>query len=82
MRKLIDIEKSTVTSRGQVVIPAKLRRKYGIKNGTIVHFYEKDGEIRLAPITPELIDKNIGILGMKGKMLRALMEEKKREREL
>ncbi len=76
------METSVVTSKGQVVIPSKLRRKYGIKRGTRVHFYENNGEMRLVPVTPELIDKNIGLLGTKGKLMRALLEEKKREREL
>ena len=76
------METSVVTSKGQVVIPSKLLHKYGIKNGTRVHFYEVNGEIRLVPVTPELIDKNIGLLGTRGKLMRALMEEKKREREL
>lgn len=76
------METSVVTSKGQVVIPSKLRHKYGIKNGTRVHFYEVNGEIRVVPVTPELIDKNIGLLGTRGKLMRALMEEKKREREL
>ena len=73
---------SIVTSKGQVVIPSKLRRKYGIKNGTRIHFYEVNGEMRIVPVTPELIDKNIGLLGKKGKLMRALLEDKKREREL
>ncbi|HHT9116615.1 MAG TPA: AbrB/MazE/SpoVT family DNA-binding domain-containing protein [Candidatus Wunengus californicus] len=73
---------SIVTSKGQVVIPSKLRRKYGIRNGTRVHFFEVNGEIRIVPVTPELIDKNIGLLGTRGKLMRALLEEKKREREL
>ena len=73
---------SIVTSKGQVVIPSKLRRKYGIKNGTRIHFYEVNGEMRIVPVTPELIDKNIGLRGTKGKLMRALLEDKKREREL
>ncbi len=76
------METSIVTSKGQVVIPSKLRHKYGIKNGTRVHFYEVNGEIRIVPVTPELIDKNIGLLGTKGNLMRALLEDKKREREL
>lgn len=76
------METSIVTSKGQVVIPSKLRHKYGIRNGTRVHFYEVNGEIRIVPVTPELIDKNIGLLGTKGKLMRALLEDKKREREL
>jgi len=76
------METSIVTSKGQVVIPSKLRRKYGIKNGTRIHFYEVNGEMRIVPVTPELIDKNIGLLRTKGKLMRALLEDKKREREL
>ena len=76
------METSIVTSKGQVVIPSKLRRKYGIKNGTRIHFYEVNGEMRIVPVTPELIDKNIGLLGTKGKLMRALLEDKKRERQL
>jgi len=76
------MEQSIVTIKGQVVIPAKLRRKYGIKNGTLVHFYDKGGEIRMVPLTHELIDANIGFLGTKGRLRRALIKEKKREREL
>ena len=76
------METSIVTSKGQVVIPSKLRRKYGIKNGTRIHFYEVNEEMRIVPVTPELIDKNIGLLGTKGKLMRALLEDKKREREL
>jgi AbrB family looped-hinge helix DNA binding protein len=34
MAKQTDAEFSTVTSKGQLVIPAKLRRKYSIRKGT------------------------------------------------
>jgi len=76
------METSTVTIKGQIVIPAKLRRKYGIKNGTRIHFYEKNGEIIIVPVTAEIIKKNAGFLGTKGKLLKALMEEKKLEHKL
>ena len=76
------METSVVTRKGQVVIPSRIRRKFGIKNGTKIHFYENEGEIKMVPITPEMIDTNFGFLGTKGKLLKALMEEKKIEREL
>jgi AbrB family looped-hinge helix DNA binding protein len=76
------MESSVVTTKGQVVIPSKLRNKYKIKNGTHVHFFDKNGEIVLVPLTPELIDANIGFLGTKGKLKKTLLEEKNREREL
>jgi AbrB family looped-hinge helix DNA binding protein len=76
------MDTSIVTSKGQIVIPSKFRYKYKIKNGTRVHFLDRDGEIVLVPLTPELIDSNIGFLRTKGKLTRALMEEKNRERNL
>ncbi|MFA4923911.1 MAG: AbrB/MazE/SpoVT family DNA-binding domain-containing protein [Ignavibacteriaceae bacterium] len=76
------MEHGLVTSKGQVLIPARLRRKYKIKTGTLVYFWEKDDRIEIEPITSETIRKNIGIFGTKGKLLKALMGEKKKEREL
>jgi AbrB family looped-hinge helix DNA binding protein len=76
------METTVVTTKGQIVIPARLRKKYGIKIGTKIQFEEEDGEIILLPLTEETIDKNIGFLGTKGKLLKKLIEEKKVEREL
>ncbi len=76
------MESSIVTTKGQVVIPAKIRRKYGIKIGTKIQFEEENGEIIMLPLTEEIIDKNIGFLGTKGKLLRKLMAEKKIESKL
>ncbi len=76
------MDKTVVTVKGQVVIPARLRRKFGIKKGTQVYLYERDGEIIVKPITDEYIRSMAGITGTKGKLLKALMEEKTKEREL
>jgi AbrB family looped-hinge helix DNA binding protein len=54
---------ATVTSKGQLVIPAELRRKSGIKKGTKVHFLEDElGRIVLQPLTEEFIDRITGCL--------------------
>lgn len=76
------MDRSVVTVKGQVVIPSKLRRKFGIKKGTQVYVYERDGEIVIKPITDEYIRNMAGMAGTKGKLLKALMEEKAKEREL
>lgn len=75
------MDASVVTIKGQVVIPSKLRRKYGIKSGTLIHFYEKEGEIRMAPLTHSIIDSNFGFLRTKGRLKEALFKEKKWERD-
>ena len=53
---------ATVTSKGQVVIPAEIRKKYGIKKGTQVSFIEDGDRLFLAPVTDEFIDKLRGCL--------------------
>ena len=76
------MDKTAVTVKGQVVIPVKLRRKFGIKKGTQVYLYERNGEIIIKPITDEYLRSLAGITGTKGRLLKALMEEKAKEREL
>jgi AbrB family looped-hinge helix DNA binding protein len=80
--RFIGMEKSVVTVKGQIVIPFKIRRKFGIKKGTQVSLYEKNGEIVIRPITDEYIRSMAGITGTKGKLLKALKEEKAKERQL
>ena len=76
------MEKAVVTVKGQIVIPSRLRRKFGIKKGTQVSLYEKNGEIIIKPITDEYIRSMAGITGTKGKLLKALKGEKAKERAL
>lgn len=40
---------ATVSSKGQLVIPAELRRKYGLKPGARVIISERDGALVLEP---------------------------------
>lgn len=75
------METAIVTTKGQVVIPSRVRRRHGIKKGTRVCFVEKEGAILLQPVTDEYIDGLMGSLGTKGKILQALLEDRKRERE-
>ena len=76
------IETSVVTTKGQLVIPARLRRRFGIKKGTMVTFTEHDGRIIVQPITREFIRGLRGSLKGEPSVLAALLEERKRERTL
>lgn len=40
---------SIISSKGQVVIPANLRKRYGLKEGTTVLFQEDHGRLVLEP---------------------------------
>lgn len=68
-------EFSTVTSKGQVVIPAGLRRKLRIRAGTRVAFEEENGKLIVQPITDEYIDSLCGILGDTSDMIEQLRRD-------
>ncbi len=74
---------TTATVKGQIVIPAVIRRKLGIKEGTRIQIEmdEKAQRVILKPITREYIFSLHGQYRGKG-LLKTLMEEKKRERKL
>jgi AbrB family looped-hinge helix DNA binding protein len=73
-------EVGIVTTKGQLVIPAKLRRKYAIREGTRVAFVEEENRLVLQPLTAGFIRSLRGSL--KGRALDILYEERKRDREL
>ncbi|MDQ3813814.1 MAG: AbrB/MazE/SpoVT family DNA-binding domain-containing protein [Armatimonadota bacterium] len=74
---------TTATSKGQIVIPSSVRRKFGIKEGTRIQIEVKEDaqQIILKPITRAYIHSLRGKYRGKG-LTKALMAEKKREREL
>ena len=40
---------AVISSKGQIVIPANLRKRYGLKEGTTVVFQEEHGQLTLVP---------------------------------
>jgi len=50
MVNLTEAETATVTSKSMVTIPARIRRKYGIKEGMKVEFVELDGAVLMIPL--------------------------------
>jgi AbrB family looped-hinge helix DNA binding protein len=71
---------SKVTSKGQVVIPKKLRDKYGIRTATAIRWIEKDQGILMVPESEDPIVAARGMLKGSG-ILKAFMKEKKREKQ-
>lgn len=73
---------ATFTSKGQVVVPAELRRKHGIRAGTRVKFLEDQlGRIILQPITEEYIDRVMGLFAGGPDLLDAWQKEHRAEGE-
>ncbi len=72
---------TTSTTKGQIVIPSRLRKKYGIKEGTRIRIVDDGERIILQPITREYIHRLRGSLRGNGGM-KALIEDRRREREV
>ena len=75
------METARVTSKGQLVVPSRLRRKYGIKPGTKVRFIERDSEIVFQPVTREYIRSVCGMLKSDLSVTQELVKERERDRE-
>lgn len=67
------------TTKGQIVIPATLRRKYGIKVGTKILIYDDGEHILLKPVTEQYLKKLQGSLKGKG-ALKALLAERAKDK--
>ena len=70
--------KTHVNTKGQIVIPAELRQKYGIKNGTRIIVIDNGNSITLKPITEQYLKNLQGSLKGKGG-LNILIGERRKE---
>ena len=70
---------SKVTSKGQVVIPKRLRVKYGIRSATAIRWIEKDQGILMVPESENPIVAARGMLKNSG-ILKAYLKEKRLEK--
>ena len=75
------METGNVTSKGQLVIPARIRRRFGIKAGTRIRFIDRDVEIIFQPVTSAYIRSLCGILKSETSVTRELLEERARDKE-
>ena len=71
-----------ITARGQITIPAELRKRLGIETGTRISWTEENGRLVLTPIE-RLLDEIEGSLKPRPgepSAFEMLFEERKRER--
>ena len=68
------------TVKGQVVIPADLRKRFNIKKGTRLAISEGEGNvIVLRPVPDDPIEASRGILKGKRSLTRALLRDRSEE---
>jgi len=72
---------TVVTTKGQIVIPSKIRRKHNIKRGTKLYIEERGDELILKAVTPAYFEKIAGVLQTKGKLSKTLLEERAKDKE-
>lgn len=73
----MDVVKSTI--KGQILIPATLRKKYHIERGTTLGIYEENNRIIVEPLRQDPVEEGRGILKTKGRVLKALLRERQEE---
>jgi AbrB family looped-hinge helix DNA binding protein len=74
--------KAKVTAKGLILIPVRLRRKFGLRKGTEVSITERDHRIVLTPLTREYIASLRGILKGGPSPTEYLLKERKKDRML
>jgi AbrB family looped-hinge helix DNA binding protein len=74
------MEEATMTSKGQIVVPARLRRRYGLKPGVKVYFIERENEILFQPLTGEYIRSVHGMLTSKTSVTQELLQERAKDK--
>lgn len=67
------------TEKGQVVIPAAIRKKYHISKGTKIIILDKDKEIIMRPLFKEPVKEAQGIFKKGHSALEVLVKDRREE---
>jgi AbrB family looped-hinge helix DNA binding protein len=67
------------TAKGRILIPAPLRRKYNIDKDTPLYIFDEGGCIVIKPVQNDPVAEGRGMLASKGRVLRALRADRKRD---
>lgn len=70
------METLKVSAKGQVVLPARIRKKYGIRPGGSIHLFEYDNLIYLVPPSEDPVKAAKGCLPSKPSLSKQLLEER------
>jgi AbrB family looped-hinge helix DNA binding protein len=76
------METSILTSKGQLLIPKRIRNKYGIKSGVKVIFEDTEGGVVIRPMNEHYFKSFRGILKSTGKLKEEMHEMKEEEKKL
>jgi len=72
---------ATISSKGWVVIPVELRKKYDLRPGMQVVLVDYGGVLAIVPALANPVHESAGMLKGGASLTKALLEERARERE-
>lgn len=76
------METSVLTIKGQLLIPKRIRNKYGIKSGVKVIFEETDNGVIIRPMNENYFKSFRGILKSTGNLKEEMQQMKEEEKKL
>jgi AbrB family looped-hinge helix DNA binding protein len=74
-----DMETIKVLAKGQIVIPASMRKKYGIAPGDKITIFEYDNLIYLSPLSKAPVKEAMGCLPKTPSLSEELLEERRKD---
>jgi AbrB family looped-hinge helix DNA binding protein len=66
---------TTVTTKGQIVIPVAIRRRHGIRQGMKVRLVEQGDDIVIRAVSKEAIARLAGVLPSRGNLEQELRRD-------
>jgi AbrB family looped-hinge helix DNA binding protein len=73
------MDKVKVLAKGQIVIPASIRKKYGIRPGSEIQFFEYGNTIHLVPPTKDPVGEAMGCLPPSPSLAEELLKERQKD---
>ncbi|MGA2413619.1 MAG: AbrB/MazE/SpoVT family DNA-binding domain-containing protein [Candidatus Sulfotelmatobacter sp.] len=72
---------TTVSTKGQFVIPSAMRSALGIKPGTRIAVTQEASRIVLEPVSEDLVDRTRGMLAGGPSLSKSLLRERRRAKD-
>ncbi len=72
---------SAISTKGWVVIPARLRKKYNLHAGRHVVLVDYGGVLAIVPALADPVEEAAGILKSEASLTQALLDERRQERD-
>ena len=73
------MDEAKILAKGQLVIPVRIRKKFGLKPGDRVRVFEYGGVIHVIPLSDDPVKEATGILPRRPSLVNRLLKERAKE---